>query len=213
MIVVMDSINGLGTTTMTNRLHADRPGSILTRHPGSTPFGQELRKLLKFGNFETTSQQEILLFAADAMMFYQNIVLKNPNKLIICDRLNIVGALTYQLAGGADLHQIKAMFVILKALGWCEPVDKLLIFDAPYEVAQSRLEKPDLIDQDKDSNGKKDRFESRGNSYMLKVSENYRNIVSYGPSIFDGLVKEIHLINASENKDAVYKQITDVLSA
>ena len=209
----MDSINGLGTTTMTNRLHADNPGSILTRHPGSTPFGQELRKLLKFGNFETTSQQEILLFAADAMMFYQNIVEKNKDKLIICDRLNIVGALTYQLAGGSSMQEIKSMFKILKDLGWVMPVDKLLIFDAPYSVAQSRLEKPDLIDQDKVNGNKKDRFESRGNSYMLKVSENYRNIISAGVDIFDGLVKELFLIDASKNKEEVYEQITKVLSA
>lgn len=212
MIIVMDSINGLGTTTMTSRLHADRPGSILTRHPGSTPFGQELRKLLKFGQFETTSQQEILLFAADAMMFYQNIVEKNQDKLIICDRLNIVGAMTYQLAGGADIKQIRAMFSILKALGWVKPVDKLLIFDAPLEVAKARLEKPDLIDLDKGTKGKKDRFESRGDNYMFNVSENYRKILLAGPAIFDGLVSEIHHIDASKDKETVYEQITNVLS-
>ncbi len=212
-IIVCDGTNGTGTTTMTSRLHSDNPGSILTRHPGSTPLGQELRKLLKFGGFNITSQQELLLFAADAMMFYQNIAEKNADKLIICDRINIVGAMTYQLAGGANPGQIKAMFKLLKELGWAKPIDKLLIFDAPYEVVRTRLEKPDLIDLDKETNGKKDRFESRGDTYMLKVSENYRNIIALGPSLFDGLVNEIHLVDASKDKETVYDQIEDILAA
>lgn len=206
-IIVMDGSNGTGTSTMTNRFHQDLPGSIITRHPGSTPLGQELRKLLKFGSHKTTAQQEILLFAADAMLFYQEVAQKNLNKIIICDRINMVGALTYQLAGGADLFQIKAMFTILKSLGWTTPIDKVLIFDAPYSILKDRLTKPDLIDQDKDTKGKKDRFESRGDHYMEMVCENYRKIIRAGPAIFDGLVKEVIAIDASQSIENVYTQV------
>ena len=217
MIVVLDGTNGTGTTTMTTRLHKDNPGSILTRHPGSTPLGQELRKLLKFGKYNTTAQQEILLFAADAMMFYQDIVLPNQDKLIICDRLNIVGAMTYQLAGGAKASQIHAMFKFIKELGWTIPVDKLMIFNAPFEITQARSAKPDLIDQDKETNGKKDRFESRGDDYMMRVADNYRAILHANnwcaiQDVFDGLVKEVYEVDASKDQDAVYKQITDILA-
>lgn len=209
-IIVLEGSNGTGTSTQCAKLkdYLESKGKnvLLTRHPGSTDLGKELRKILKFGNVKTTPQQEILLFAADALSFYQEHVTKhNINDFIICDRLNITGALTYQKAGGASDEQINAMFSVLGAMGWNNVFDQLLIFRAPYDILQSRLEKPDLIDQDKEQGNKKDRFESRGNLFMEDVCENYSRLSS--KKVLNNYFKNISNIDASDSIDGVFSQI------
>ena len=51
-MIVIDSINGMGKSTVINNLSKFYPDAIVTSHPGSTDIGKELRKLLKFGNFK-----------------------------------------------------------------------------------------------------------------------------------------------------------------
>jgi len=209
-VIVLEGSNGTGTSTQCSKLkdHLESLGKnvILTRHPGSTELGKELRKILKFGNVKTTPQQEILLFAADALSFYQEYITKyNKNDFIICDRLNITGALTYQKAGGATEDQIIAMFNVLGAMGWHKVFDQLFIFRAPYDILQSRLEKPDLIDQDKEQGNKKDRFESRGNTFMEDVCENYHKLSD--KKVLKNYFNNISNIDASDSIDGVFSQI------
>lgn len=217
-IIVLEGANGTGTSTQCNKLkeYLEKAGKTvyLTRHPGSTELGQQLRKILKFGDVETTAQQELLMFAADAMAFYQHYIQNmNDDDWVICDRLNITGALTYQRAGGAKLDQIHAMINILRNMGWTRVIDYLFIFNAPYEKLIKRLENPDLIDLDKEEGNKKDRFESRGDSFMKNVCHNYQllllDISEYEKSNDCAIFRSINDINASESIENVFEQIID----
>jgi thymidylate kinase len=178
-LIVMEGVNGCGKSTVIKELVKLCPNSIVTSHPGSTDIGKELRRLLKFGNFKLSGSQELALFAADAMGFYNEYIRdKEDNVTLICDRLNITGAITYQRAKGVSLEEISAMYDLLIAFGWTKRIDKLFIFDAPYNVIQARIAKPNLVDQDKEQGNKKDRFESAGDDYMKKVHKNYCDIIN-----------------------------------
>lgn len=213
-VIVLEGSNGTGTSTQCNRLKSflESMGkvAIVTRHPGSTDLGQQLRKILKFGDVNTTPQQEILLFAADAIAFYQNYVGHMQDEFIICDRLNITGALTYQKAGGASYDQVMAMFQVLKSMGWNKIFEHLFVFVAPYSVLQSRLDKPNLIDQDKEHGDKKDRFESRGNTFMEEVCANYAFLSE--EEILKDFFQVVSVIDASLSVDEVFSQILEELN-
>jgi len=212
MIIVLEGANGTGTTTIANKLN-DHFGdkSILTRHPGSTPLGANLRKILKYGDVKTTPQQELLLFAADALSFFQSVVMENQDKIIICDRINLVGALTYQMAGGATQGEISAMYEVLLKLGWNIKLDKLFVFLAPQDVLDERVTKPDLIEDDVSEGNKKDRFESRGNDYMTNVINNYERVAQKEHVILDKMVDKIIPVDATQNIDDVFKLILNDL--
>jgi thymidylate kinase len=175
-LIVIEGINGCGKSTIIKALLETYPLATVTSHPGSTDIGKELRKLLKFGNFNLSGSQELALFAADAIGFYKQFIENadtNKDQLLICDRLNITGALTYQRAKGVTLSEINTMFDLLIACGWKKRIDKLIVFNAPLDVIQSRIKKPTLVDQDKIQGDKKDRFESAGEEYLKKVHEYY----------------------------------------
>lgn len=182
MIIVIDGANGTGTSTqcklLKEKLQMAGKDVTLTSHPGSTELGQELRKLLKFGHISTTPQQDLLLFAADAMAFHQEYV-DNMGKgeYLICDRFNLVGFYTYQQAMGASRGHIWAVFQALKEMGvgW-QKFNRLFILDAPYEVLAKRIEHPDLVEQDKKHGNKKDRYESRGDDFMQSVCRHYHSV-------------------------------------
>jgi thymidylate kinase len=174
-IVVLEGINGTGKSTVIKALLEHYPNSIATSHPGSTEIGKELRKLLKFGNFKLTGAQELALFATDAIGFYNQFIAdfdQTKDQLLICDRLNITSAV-YQRAKGVTLEEINAMYNLLVTCGWRRRVNKLIVFNAPFDVIQARIKKPTLVDQDKVQGDRKDRFESAGDDYLRRVHEYY----------------------------------------
>ena len=207
MIIVFEGSNGSGTSTQVNIFSKLLPDYIATRHPGSTNLGKELRKMLKFGSFSTTPTQELLLFAADAMSFYEEYIVKNKYENILCDRINFIGMMTYQKANGATDNQIGSTVKAMMDLEWKTIIDKIFIFDAPYDVLKSRIEKPDLIEQDKEQGNRKDRFESKGDEYMRKVCNSYSEIC--GMTL--PFAKEIIRIDATKSVEEVTDQIKSYL--
>jgi len=174
-IVVLEGINGVGKSTIIKSLFGSYPNVVVTSHPGSTEIGKELRKLLKFGNFNLSGSQELALFATDAIGFYDQYIKNfdhNQDQLLICDRLNITSTV-YQRAKGVTLAEIDAMFNLLIACGWRRRIDKLIVFNAPFDVIQSRIKKPNLVEQDKIQGNRKDRFESAGDEYLKRVYNYY----------------------------------------
>ncbi|CAK0760634.1 Thymidylate kinase [Azospirillaceae bacterium] len=174
-IVVLEGINGTGKSTVIKALLESYPNAIATSHPGSTEIGKELRKLLKFGDFKLTGAQELALFATDAIGFYNQFIAgfdQTNDQILICDRLNITSAV-YQRAKGVTLTEIDAMYNLLVACGWRKQIDKLIVFNAPFDVIQARIKKPTLVDQDKVQGDKKDRFESAGDDYLRRVHGYY----------------------------------------
>ena len=215
-IVVLEGINGVGKSTIIKALLESYDNAIVTSHPGSTEIGKELRKLLKFGNFNLSGPQELALFATDAIGFYNQYIDDSKDQLLICDRLNITSTV-YQRAKGVTLKQIDAMYDLLIACGWMRTIDKMIVFNAPFDVIQNRIKKPTLVEQDKIQGDKKDRFESAGDEYLKKV-HNYYCEFRTDPKIRSMLEKfidleNIHEIMVDRDIDSIVKDVKLIIDS
>lgn len=214
-VIVIEGVNGAGTSTQSKMLFDylkdEGKNVIVTSHPGSTCLGKELRKILKYGDVNTTPQQELILFAADFMSFYQEILLNMDidDDYVICDRLNITGALTYQVAGGATEIQVSSLLSFLEDLGWQMNIDYLFILSASYDVIKQRIEKPNLVSQDMDNGNKKDRFELKGKAFLEKVCDNYNKLSNN--ILVNNYFDKVYDIDGSNKPDEVFDQIISKL--
>jgi len=115
ILIAIEGIDGSGKSTLTQQLAIvldhDQYEVYLTKEPGDTSLGHNIRSLVQTQMVPITPIAEYLLFAADrAQHFVEKIIpLLNANKIIISDRLSD-SSLAYQGYGrGLPLEQLKAI--------------------------------------------------------------------------------------------------------
>lgn len=90
MYLVLEGIDTAGKSTQMDALRTLFPEAVLTKEPGGTPTGEQIRTLL----LETgvrSERAELLLFLADRSEHIEEVVLPNRNGMIISDRSLISG--------------------------------------------------------------------------------------------------------------------------
>lgn len=164
---------------------------LVTREPGGTPVGEQLREIL-LNQKMCIGTEALLMFAARLEHIEQ--VIKpalQSGKWVISDRFNDA-SFAYQGAGrglGWDkLNQLEQ---------WVHPdlqPDLTLFFDLPVEIARQRLTHNTTLD----------RFELEQADFFERVRAGYHKRVSLNPQRF-------RVINAAESLDAVKKNIEEIL--
>lgn len=172
--IVLEGIDLSGKSTiaqmLVNWLNDNGIKSILTRHPGSTQIGQELRKIIKESTATIDKNTEALILAADNSAFI-NQVLKPSLEAgiwVVCDRNNFISSMAYQTASGCSLEQLDKVH---SATADKPPkIDLLLIFQISSDTHSQRAA----------VRGKsgRDNFEDRGNDYLNKVMAAYDKILT-----------------------------------
>jgi dTMP kinase len=153
--IAFEGGEGSGKSTQARRL-ADALDAVLTREPGDTVIGAQLRQLLLDPATEATPITEALLMAADRAEHVARVV--HPalaaGRYVVCDR-DTGSSVAYQGYGrGLDVEQIIA--TSMWATGDLEP-DIVVLLEVPAEVATTRL--GDGLD----------RFESTGDGFHDRV--------------------------------------------
>lgn len=85
---------------------------VLTREPGGTPLGEEIRKvLLNPANMGMSPTCETLLFEASRAALVEKIVTPSLSKgfIVICDRFSDATLVYQGFAGGGDLKALKKL--------------------------------------------------------------------------------------------------------
>lgn len=139
--ITFEGIDGSGKSTQIRLLdqHLRNRGykTLVTRNPGGTKIGQDIRKILVDTSYsEIVPEAEIMLFLADRLQHIHEVIkpaLLN-DVVVLCDRYHD-SSLAYQI-GGRQLD-----------FGWLgEITDKLILkpdhtiwLDLPVETAQKRL--------------------------------------------------------------------------
>jgi dTMP kinase len=115
ILIAIEGIDGSGKTTLAKNISArfQQRGfdTLLTREPGDSELGKEIRQLVQAQNILIAPVAQYLLFAADrAQHFTERIIpALNTNHLIICDRLSD-SSLAYQGYGnGIDRQMISSI--------------------------------------------------------------------------------------------------------
>lgn len=114
ILIALEGIDGSGKSTLAQHLYKElhnRYPVILTREPGASLLGQELRTLLQTQQVPICPKAQFLLFAADRAQHMHDIVKPHldTQHIVISDRM-ADSSLAYQAYGnGLDIDMIRLL--------------------------------------------------------------------------------------------------------
>lgn len=166
VLITLEGIDGSGKSTQARfierELKRKRVPVLLTREPGGSPFGEQIRNLLlnpKFGPL--SGEDELLLFEAARRHHLETVILPalKAGKVVLCDRF-IDSTLAYQAFGrGLDKGTVRQLNSF--ASNGLRP-GLTMVFDLPAREGLKR-------------SGKKgrDRMEASGLKFMERVRRGF----------------------------------------
>ena len=163
MYVIFEGIDGAGKSTQIARLAAAFPQAIVTKEPGGTKLGENLREILLKEN-DLDKRAEILLFLADRAEHSGKIIKPNSDKMILSDR-GFVSGMAYALAGGN--FSFEELLSLNKFALQGNFPQKIVFFKADENTLRSRL----------GSRAQMDGIEARGFAYLLRVQDAMEEIL------------------------------------
>ena len=163
MYILFEGIDGAGKSTQIARLAAAYPQAIVTKEPGGTKLGENLREILLKEN-DLDKRAEILLFLADRAEHFGKIIKPNSNKMILSDR-GFVSGMAYALAGGN--FSFEELLNLNKFALQGNFPQKIVFFKADESTLRSRL----------GSRAQMDGIEARGFEYLLRVQDAMEEIL------------------------------------
>lgn len=139
---------------------------VVTREPGGTEIGEQIRHLLMHANegARMTPEAELLLFAASRAQLVRELIAPalQAGKVILCDRF-LDSTTVYQGVGrrlSAEPVQVINTFAVGEITPRCT-----VVLDVPAEVGLARVRKR--------ANGLPDRMEQENIEFYRKVREGY----------------------------------------
>lgn len=163
MYILFEGIDGAGKSTQIARLAAAFPQAIVTKEPGGTKLGENLREILLKEN-DLDKRAEILLFLADRAEHSGKIIKPNSDKMILSDR-GFVSGMAYALAGGN--FSFEELLNLNKFALQGNFPQKIVFFKADESTLRSRL----------GSRAQMDGIEARGFEYLLRVQDAMEEIL------------------------------------
>jgi dTMP kinase len=179
MYIVFEGGDGAGKST-TMRAVADGlsrrwPTTLslhLTHHPGSTPLGTHIRRLVKFpeeidANIKIDSLSRQILYMVDTVSFIKQRLepALEAGEIVFADRSNFISALVYGTAEGLDLADIDKLFNLITP----PKADRLYILRCPWELGKKRLSQ---------RAERADHFERKPEAFFRAVEDIYDNLIT-----------------------------------
>lgn len=203
MFISFEGIEGLGKTTQLKRLttYLQEKGIsvVVTREPGGTPMGEEIRDVLLAHRHEVVAPMTELLLMFAARAQHVATIIKPALKQgswVLCDRF-VDASYAYQGGGrGMDLQKIQALETLV--LEQFAP-DLTFLFDAEPGVGLQRI---------KGRDGHPDRFELEKIEFFDRVRAVYQMRAKQNP-------KRYKVIDAAKPLEEVWgnvKSIMDIFS-
>ena len=186
ILIAIEGIDGSGKSTLARNIATclEQQGFdiALTREPGQSELGKEIRTLVQAQNISISPHAQYLLFAADRAQHFDELIIPalKKNTLIISDRMSD-SSLAYQGYGnGLDLQMIKQ----INAWSMRTIVPDLTIFvRIPIDVALERCskrgalsayEKKDFLQ--KVAAGFEELYKNRGDVIIVDGTESPENL-------------------------------------
>lgn len=205
LFLTFEGIEGCGKTTqarlLAEALHARNISAHLTREPGGTRIGDQIRKILLHSeNTDLVPLAELLLYEASRAQHVQEIIRpKLENGVhVLCDRYGDA-SIAYQGAG-RDLSAELVREANRIATGGLQPNVTLLI-DIDPEVGLSRARARNLKFEFELDEG---RFEEEDLRFHRRVRDGYRRLAAKEPQRF-------RIIDGSGSVDDVQQTIQEIV--
>ena len=193
--ITVEGIEGAGKTScldlLEQRIRQRGHDVLVTREPGGTPLGEDLRQLLLGHRHDGMADDTelLLMFAARAEHLHAKIEpALAAGSWVLCDRFTDA---TYAYQGygrGIDLQRIAALETWV--LGERRP-DLTLLLDLPVEVGLERAGRRSTPD----------RFERQALTFFDRVRQGYLSLAAAAPGRF-------RVVDAAQSLDQVSRQVT-----
>jgi dTMP kinase len=197
LFVTFEGIDGSGKTTQLARcaeaLQALGYDVFVTRNPGGTAFGAELRQILLHSKEPVAPISELLLFIADRAQHMDEVVFPalNAGKIVLCDR-HMDSTLAYQGYGrGLSLATIRELNDI--AIQGRKP-DVTLFFDGDPAVLAQRVQ----------ARGQADRLEGEPLAFRQRVRDGFHTLATEEPI-------RIQTLDALNTMESLHEQVMRIL--
>ncbi|MEM0948092.1 MAG: dTMP kinase [Pseudomonadota bacterium] len=200
LFVTFEGIDGSGKSTQARRLHAllEAEGHpvLLTREPGGSAGGEEIRRLLVEGDPERWSPEtEILLFTAARRDHLEKRIepALAAGTTVICDRF----ADSTRVYQGATRGDLKATV---------DALHKLMIGREPELTFLIDMDPAAALARGLARNSGEDRFEDFGGAFQQKIRTGFLRLAEEAPSRFQ-------VIDGMRDEDRVHSEIAALARA
>ena len=206
-LITFEGGDGTGKTTQIRALEKylhqqHRRPCLVTREPGGTALGKQIRKvLLEVGDNEVASSTELFLYLADRSQHVHETILPaiNAGKIVLCDRFTD-STLAYQGYGrGIDIKWLRQLNDA--ASGSVRP-DLTFLLDCPVDIGLARA----VRRQAQAVNGRvrEDRFEREKIEFHEKVRAGFLELAQNEPLRF-------RVIDAAKPVEVIAAEIRRIL--
>ena len=195
--IIFEGNEGTGKSThidfASKHLNKNKIDHIITREPGGTPAGEDIRKILLDAKSNLEPFSESLLFYASRIINYHDVILRalDNHQTVICDRFHY-STLVYQ----GLYHSDQSLINLHKVLDsyFSKRISIIFYLDADIETCLERINK----------RKSSDKFETKGKDFLIKIKENYEKVFSNN--------KKVIKIKTDKEKELVQREITEHLN-
>jgi len=206
MFITLEGIEGSGKTTQLSHIRDFLEGSgrscVVTREPGGTPTGRQIRSiLLDPENTGLAPRAELLLYFADRVQHVEQVVLPalSAGKTVLCDRF-VDATIVYQgMARGLGGDLVESLHRLL--LDDLKP-DLTLLFDLPAHKGLARAWR--ALNQG-GRPAAESRFESEDRDFHERVRNGYLELARREPDRY-------RVIDAAAAEEQVRAAVISVIS-
>ncbi len=185
MYIAIEGIDTSGKSTQISKLAKHFPDAIITKEPGATDIGKEIREMVLSARAKS-KKAEFLLFLADRAEHIQEVIEPNLDKMIISDR-SAVSGVAYALVQG-ELEKKDLVALNNFATSNTYP-DKVFLLRLTKKELEYRLSQKEL-----------DGIELRGSKYLLNIQDSIIEATKL-------LGIELVMINATQSRNEITKNI------
>ena len=198
--ITVEGPDGAGKTTqlqlLADRLTAEGYEIVMTREPGGTRIGNEIRSLILNPDFQELDEMtEILLYAASRAQHVNELIRPAlaAGKIVLCDRF-IDASIAYQGYGlGYAIEQVRS--INQQATNHLTP-DRTYLFDLTVSESKQRM-----MDR-----GALDRIEQRDDAFRQRVYDGFMTLAVQEP-------ERIQLVDANQSIESLQTELCqDVLT-
>ena len=191
MYIAIEGIDTAGKSTQIAALKNAYPDAIITKEPGGTAIGAEIRSLVLSARAQS-KKAEFLLFLADRAEHIQEIIKPNLDKMIISDR-SAVSGVAYALTQG-EINETAIVHLNRFATDGIYP-QKVFLLKLTKEELEYRLSQKEL-----------DGIELRGSEYLLAIQD---SIIKAAKLLKIELVE----IDATKSIESITKEILNNINS
>ena len=194
--ITLEGIEGSGKTSslksITDLLDKKNISYVVTREPGGSSIGKELRAILLDPETEISPEVELMLMLSDRKDHVEKIILPNLEKgnWVVSDRF-MDSSIAYQ-GGGRQLDK-KLIISLTEYLNLPQP-DLTLLFDLPVEISLSRVK----------ARGELDRFEKEELEFHKRIRNTYLDLAKNNSN-------RIEIIDSSKKIESMLNNVKQAI--